>query len=63
MGLTHVNVISDILGPPAFEKYSMLGLSSIFLFNFFLHVFCNSTKTITNNSSGHEDKKIRGGKK
>ena len=28
----------------------MLGLSSIFLFNFFLHVFCNSTKTITNSS-------------
>ena len=23
----------------------MLGLSSIFLFNFFLHVFCNLTKT------------------
>ena len=26
----------------------MLGLSSIFLFNFFLHVFCNSTKTSAN---------------
>ena len=28
----------------------MLGLSSIFLFNFFLHVFCNSTKTSANSS-------------
>ena len=28
----------------------MLGLSSIFLFNFFLHVFCNSTKSIANSS-------------
>ena len=26
----------------------MLGLLIIFLFNFFLHVFCNSTKTIAN---------------
>ena len=30
----------------------MLGLSSISLFNFFLHVFCNSTKTIGNSSDG-----------
>ena len=29
----------------------MLGLSSIFLFNFFLHVFCNSTKTSANSSA------------
>ena len=28
----------------------MLGLASIFLFNFFLHVFCNSTKTSANSS-------------
>ena len=28
----------------------MLGLSSIFLFNYFLHVFCNSTKTSANSS-------------
>ena len=28
----------------------MLGLSSIFLFNFFLHVICNSTKTSANSS-------------
>ena len=28
----------------------MLGLSSIFLFNFLLHVFCNSTKTSANSS-------------
>ena len=28
----------------------MLGLSSIFLFNFFLHVFCNTTKTSANSS-------------
>ena len=28
----------------------MLGLSSIFLFNLFLHVFCNSTKTSANSS-------------
>ena len=28
----------------------MLGLLSIFLFNFFLHVFCNSTKTSANSS-------------
>ena len=28
----------------------MLGLSSIFLFNSFLHVFCNSTKTSANSS-------------
>ena len=34
--------IFDILEPPAFQKYS------IFLFNVFLHVFCNPTKTITN---------------
>ena len=31
----------------------MLGLSSIFLFNFFLHVFCNSTKTSANSSASH----------
>ena len=28
----------------------MLGHSSIFLFNYFLHVFCNSTKTSANSS-------------
>ena len=28
----------------------MLGLSSIFRLNFFLHVFCNSTKSIANSS-------------
>ena len=28
----------------------MLGLLSIFLFNFFLHAFCNSTKTSANSS-------------
>ena len=33
----------------------MLGLSSIFLFNIFLHVFCNSTKTCANSSEETKD--------
>ena len=53
MVLTHGNVLFDILEPSAFQKYSicMLGLSSIFLFNLFLNVFCNSTKTSANSSA------------
>ena len=35
----------------------MLGLSSILLFNFFLHVFCNSTKTSANSSDRERERK------
>ena len=45
MGLTHGNVIFDILEPPAF-----VGSSKHFSVQLFLHVFFNSTKTITNSS-------------
>ena len=36
----------------------MLGLLIIFLFNFFLHVFCNSTKTSANSSATYPGKTL-----
>ena len=50
MGLTHGNVIFDILEPSAFQKYSIGWVFQAFFCSIFLHVFCNSTKIITNSS-------------
>ena len=53
MGLTRGNVIFDILEPPSFHKYSICCVFQAFFC--FLHVFCNSTKSIANSSGvrGH----------
>ena len=50
MGLTHGNVIFYIIEPPAFQKYSICWVFQAFFCSTFLHLFCNSTKTITNSS-------------
>ena len=39
------------LNPELLKNIAYVGFSSIFLLNFFLHVFCSSTKIIGNSSS------------
>ena len=52
MVLTHGNIIYlTSLNPQLSKNIAYVGSASIFLFNFFLHVFCNSTKTSANSSA------------
>ena len=48
MGLTHGNVIFDILEPSAFQKYSICWVFRAFFCSTFVYMYCNSTKTSAN---------------
>ena len=54
MGLTHGNVIFDILEPSAFQKYSIFWSFERFSVKFFLHVFCSLVFSAHNSSDLNE---------
>ena len=56
IGLTHGNVIFDILETPAFQKYSICWVFQAFFYSFFVDVFCNSTKTSAYSSEQNSKK-------